>query len=119
MSGAYYTELSHLLGLGCWWTAPPSTGSSWRWWSVGTDPTTSLAQLDCDTLEIVESIGTGIRLTEVDDDSCEICGISEVSIQVAMSRDPVGRLTFEQLTRANIPHPRVTVWSVSTLQVCQ
>jgi hypothetical protein len=89
-SGTYYTELSHFLGLGCWWTAPLSTGSSGRCWNAGTVPTTYFVQFDCDTLEIVEPIGREVGLTEVDDDRCEVCGISEVSIQVAMSRDPIG-----------------------------
>jgi hypothetical protein len=118
-SGTYCTELSHFLCLRCWWTAPLSTGSSGRCWNVGTVPAIFLAQFNYDTLENVELIDPERRLTEVGNDRCEICGISEVSIQVAMSRDLVGRLTFEQLTRANIPHPRVALWSVSPLQVCQ
>ena len=118
-SGAYYTELSHLLDLGCWWAEPLGTGSSGRGWNVGTVPAISLAQFNCDNLENTEPRGPERRLTEVDDDGCEICGISEVSIQVAMPSDPVGGLTFEQLTSTNIPHPRVAVWCISPLQVCQ
>lgn len=43
MLGAYCTELFHLLGLGYWWTAPFDTGSSGRWWNVGTVPAIFLA----------------------------------------------------------------------------
>lgn len=36
-----------------------------------------------------------------------------------MLYDRVGRLAFEQLTRANIPRPRIKIWAVAPLQVCQ